>query len=159
MTIPPLKGARGMFLKMLFSLFFILSITNLQAQSTMKKIIKTTDAPAPIGPYSQAVLIGNTLYISGQVPIDPATGNVVSGDIKAEAKQVMKNLANILKAAGMDFTNVVKTTIFLKDMNDFAAVNEIYGSFFTSDFPARETVQAARLPKDVNVEISMIAVK
>jgi len=125
----------------------------------MKKIIETKNAPSPIGPYSQAVLSNNTLYISGQIAIDPSTGNLVSGDIKAEATQVMKNLQAILTEAGMDFSHVVKTGIFLLDMNNFDQVNEVYGSFFTSDFPARETVQVSRLPKDVNVEISMIAVK
>ena len=148
-----------MITRLIFSATILLFSTNLQAQTTMKKIIKTNDAPAPIGPYNQAVLVNNTLYISGQIPLDAATGQMVSGDIKAEAKQVMLNLQHILKAADMNFSNVVKTTIFLKDMNDFAAVNEVYGGYFTSDFPARETVQAARLPKDVAVEISMIAVK
>jgi 2-iminobutanoate/2-iminopropanoate deaminase len=123
----------------------------------MKKIINTTKAPAPIGPYSLAVLVNNTLYISGQVAIDPASGKLILGDIKAEAKQVMENIRSILTEAGMDFNNVVKTGIFLLDMNNFAAVNEVYGSYFAKDFPARETVQVSRLPKDVNVEISMIA--
>ena len=125
---------------------------------TMKKIINTKNAPAPIGPYSQAVIAGNTIYVSGQVPIDPATGAIVSGDIKAEAKQVMENIKAILAEAGISFENIVKTSIFLTDMNNFAAVNEVYGSYFRSDFPARETVQVSRLPKDVQVEISVIAV-
>ncbi|WP_273213188.1 RidA family protein [Runella zeae] len=124
-----------------------------------KKIILTAAAPAPIGPYSQAVLAGNTLYVSGQIPIDPATGNLVVGSIEDEAQQVMRNLEAILKEAGLSFENVVKTSIFLKDMNNFGKVNEVYGQFFTGDYPARETVEVARLPKDVNVEISVIALK
>lgn len=124
-----------------------------------KKIILTAAAPAPIGPYSQAILAGNTLYVSGQIPIDPATGNLVVGSIEDEAQQVMRNLEAILKEAGLGFENVVKTSIFLKDMNNFGKVNEVYGQFFTGDYPARETVEVARLPKDVNVEISVIALK
>ena len=126
----------------------------------MKKIINTSNAPAPIGPYNQAVLCGNTLYISGQIPIDPATGKLIEGDIKKETKQSMENLKSILAEASMDFENVVKSSIFLKDMNQFAEVNEIYGSYFSSETaPARETIEVANLPKFVNVEISMIAVK
>lgn len=123
-----------------------------------KKIINTTNAPAPIGPYNQSVLTGNTLYVSGQIPIDPATGNLVETGIEAATHQVMKNLQAILEAAGMGFQDVVKTTIFLTDMKTFPQVNEVYGTYFTSDFPARETVQVAALPKGVNVEISVIAV-
>jgi 2-iminobutanoate/2-iminopropanoate deaminase len=119
-----------------------------------KEIIFSDKAPAPIGPYSQAVKVNGTLYVSGQIAAELAQ----SGDIKAEAGVVMQNIGHILGAAGMSFGNVVKS-IFLKDMNDFAAVNEIYGSFFKNDPPARETVQVARLPKDVNVEISVIAVE
>jgi len=119
-----------------------------------KQIVYTDQAPAPIGPYSQAVKIGDTLYVSGQVAIELAP----LGDIQAETQKVMENVGAILRAAGMDYTNVVKATIFVKDMNNFGAINEIYGSFFTTDFPARETVEVARLPKDVNVEISVIAV-
>lgn len=125
----------------------------------MKKIITSKNAPAPIGPYSHAVIAGNTLYISGQVGKDPKSGELILTEIKAETKQVMQNLQGILSDAGMDFSNVVKTTIFLKDMNNFAAMNEVYGSYFKKDFPARETVQVSKLPLDVNVEISMIAVK
>lgn len=126
----------------------------------MKKIITTSKAPAPIGPYNQATLIKDTLYISGQIPIDPATGNLVEGDIQAETKQSMENLKAILEEAGMTFENVVKSSIFVKDMNQFAAINEIYGSYFNAETaPARETVEVANLPKFVNVEISMIAVK
>lgn len=124
-----------------------------------KKIIRTDNAPAPIGPYNQAVQFGNMLFISGQIPIDPATGNLVQDNIQAEARQVMKNLEAVLKEAGMDFSNVIKTSIFLMDMGQFAQVNEIYGEYFGDDAPARETVQVAGLPKGVNVEISMIAGK
>ena len=123
-----------------------------------KKIIFTADAPAPIGPYSQAVMVGNLLFVSGQIPTDPATGAVVVGGIQQEARQVMLNIGAVLKAAGLDYRHVVKTSIFLKDMNNFGAVNEVYGHFFTGEYPARETVEVARLPKDVNVEISVIAV-
>ena len=122
-----------------------------------KKIINTTNAPAPIGPYSQAVQAGNLLFISGQIAINPATGNIDAGDAAAEAQQVMENLEAILREAGASFNNVVKTTIFLSDMSLFAAVNEVYGKFFTGAYPARETVAVSTLPKNVNVEISMIA--
>lgn len=126
----------------------------------MKKIINTPKAPAPIGPYNQAVLSGDTLYISGQIPIDPASGNLVEGDIKKETRQSMENLKAILEAADMGFEQVVKSTIFIKDMARFGEINEVYGSYFDGDSaPARETVEVARLPKDVNVEISMIAVR
>jgi 2-iminobutanoate/2-iminopropanoate deaminase len=124
-----------------------------------KTIITTPNAPAPIGPYNQAVLTGDTLFISGQVCIDPATGNLKNKDIQEETHQVMHNLRAILQQVGMDFGNVVKTTIFITDMHQFGAVNEVYGKYFESDFPARETVQVSALPKFVNVEISMIAVK
>ena len=126
----------------------------------MKQIIFTEKAPAPIGPYSQAVLFGDTLYTSGQIAIDPANGELVSGDIQAETKQVMENLEAVLEAAGMTFDNVIKTTIFIMDMNDFAKINEVYGSYLDEKTaPARETVQVAGLPKGVAVEISMIARK
>jgi len=125
----------------------------------MKKIINTPHAPAPIGPYSQAVMTGDMLFISGQVALVPATGELANADLTEETTQVMKNLQAILTEAGMDFSNVVKTTIFLSDMGLFAAVNEIYAGYFTSDFPARETVAVKGLPKNVNVEISMIASK
>ena len=125
----------------------------------MKKVIETKNAPAPIGPYNQAILSGNTLYISGQIPMNPKTNDLVSGNIKMETKQSMENLAAILKAANMTFENVVKSAIFLKDMNQFSEVNEVYGSYFdAATAPARETVEVANLPKFVNVEISMIAV-
>lgn len=125
----------------------------------MKKIIITPDAPAPIGPYNQAVQSGDMLFVSGQIALIPGTSDLFNNDIAAETNQVMKNLKAILGAAGMGFGNVVKTTIFLSDMSLFTAVNEIYGSFFESDFPARETVAVKGLPKNVNVEISMIASK
>jgi 2-iminobutanoate/2-iminopropanoate deaminase len=124
-----------------------------------KTIITTSTAPSPIGPYSQAVLTGNMLFVSGQVCIDPATGTLKNKDIQEETHQVMHNLKNILQAAGLDFRHVVKTTIFLTDMNQFGAMNEVYGKYFDADFPARETVQVSALPRFVNVEISMIAVK
>ncbi|WP_299242545.1 RidA family protein [uncultured Aquimarina sp.] len=126
----------------------------------MKKIITTSKAPAPIGPYNQAILNGNTLYTSGQIAINPETGELVMDDIKTEAEQVMQNLKAILDEVGMTFENVIKTTIFLSDMNNFSKVNEIYGNYFDEDTaPARETVAVAALPKFVNVEISVIAIK
>ena len=123
----------------------------------MKKIIKTDKAPAPIGPYNQAILSNGTLYISGQIAIVPATGNLLLEDVETETHQVMKNLQAILAEANMSFENVIKTSIFLMDMGSFAKVNEVYGAYFTDNFPARETVQVSCLPKNVNVEISMIA--
>jgi 2-iminobutanoate/2-iminopropanoate deaminase len=126
----------------------------------MKKIISTPNAPTPIGPYNQAVLSGNTLYISGQIPMDPRTGNLVEGDIAKETRQSMENLKAILVEADMNFENVVKTSIFLKDMHQFGDVNKVYASYFDEETaPARETVEVANLPRFVNVEISMIAVK
>ncbi len=121
----------------------------------MKKVIFTEKAPAAIGPYSQAILAGNTLFISGQIALDLAPQN----DIAAETRKIMENLGHILAEAGMDYSHVVKCGIFLKNMDDFTVVNEVYGTFFTENPPARETVQVARLPRDVNVEISAIAVK
>lgn len=126
----------------------------------MKKIIFTEKAPAPIGPYNQAVLSGNTLYASGQIAINPASGEIITDNINDETTQVMQNIAAILEAANMTFENVVKATIFIMDMNNFAAINAIYGSYFDEKTaPARETVQVACLPKNVNVEISVIAVQ
>ena len=125
----------------------------------MKNIIFTENAPVPIGPYNQAVLKGNTLYTSGQIAINPATGELVTDTIESETKQVMQNMKAVLEAAGMTFENVVKTTIFIMDMNDFGKINTVYGSYFNEKTaPARETVQVACLPKNVNVEISMIAI-
>ena len=125
----------------------------------MKKVIKTTEAPSPIGPYNQAILVDNTLYASGQIALDPKTMELVNENIQVETTQVMKNLSEVLKAAGMGFANVVKTTIYLADMGDFTLVNEVYGGYFNDDdAPARETVQVAQLPKNVRVEISVIAI-
>ena len=124
-----------------------------------KQIIITPDAPAPIGPYNQATLSGNMLFISGQICIDPVSGELKNKDIQEETHQVMKNLKAILAAAEMNFGHVLKTTIFITDMHQFGAVNEVYGKYFENDFPARETVQVSALPKFVNVEISMIAVR
>lgn len=124
-----------------------------------KKIVTSKNAPEPIGPYSHGVMIGNTLYTSGQVAKDAVTGKMIQTDIKAETKKVMENLKAILTEAGMDFSHVVKTTIYCTDLGNFAAINEVYGSFFTSNFPARETVQVVKLPLNANVEISVVAVK
>jgi 2-iminobutanoate/2-iminopropanoate deaminase len=123
----------------------------------MKQIIFTPQAPAPIGPYSQAVRAGNVLYVSGQVALDATHGTMVQTDITAETHQVMCNLQAVLQAAQTGFENIIKTTIFLTDLNDFSAVNEVYASYFTHDYPARETVQVSRLPRNANVEISVMA--
>ncbi|MDN3667063.1 RidA family protein [Algibacter miyuki] len=126
----------------------------------MKTIITTPNAPAPIGPYNQAILTGNTLYTSGQIAINPETGELILDDIKTETTQVMNNLKAVLSAAGMTFENVIKSTIFISNMDDFSNINNVYGSYFNdATAPARETVQVAKLPKNVNVEISVIAVK
>jgi len=125
----------------------------------MKTIVNTEKAPAPIGPYNQAVKVGNMLFTSGQIALNPETGELNTTDIIEETKLVMSNIGAILEEAGMDFPNVVKSSIFIKDMNQFATINEVYGSYFTKDEPARETVEVARLPKDVNIEISVIASK
>jgi 2-iminobutanoate/2-iminopropanoate deaminase len=130
-----------------------------QLKIMTKKIIKSENAPAPIGPYSHAVEVNGMLFVSGQIGKDPKTGDLILSDIASETKQVMENLKAILNNAGYGFEHVVKTTIFLSDMNNFAAVNEVYGSYFTGNYPARETVQVAKLPLNVNVEISVIAVK
>ncbi|MAC85676.1 MAG: reactive intermediate/imine deaminase [Flavobacteriales bacterium] len=125
----------------------------------MKIVIETKNAPTPIGPYSQAVLSGNTLYTSGQIAFKPETGELVLDTIENETQQVMSNMSAVLAEAGMTFDNVIKTSIFISDMDNFSRINEVYAQYFTANFPARETVEVARLPKDVNVEISMIAVK
>ena len=126
----------------------------------MKKIIRTEKAPAPIGPYNQAVLAGDTLYVSGQIALDPDSGAMVLGNIEDETEQVMKNLSAVLAAAGLNFSHVVKSSIFVKDMHQFARINEVYARYFDpAEAPARETVEVANLPKFVNVEISMIAKK
>lgn len=123
----------------------------------MKEVITTSKAPSPIGPYSQAIKSGKLLFVSGQIAINPSTGKLTLDNINEEATQIMRNLGEILKAAGMDYTNIVKTTIFLTSMNNYSAVNDVYGSFFKEAFPARETVQVSRLPRDVNIEISVVA--
>lgn len=125
----------------------------------MKKIIKTPNAPAPIGPYNQAIMVDNTLYVSGQIPIDPKKGELIQGNVDDQTVQVMENLGAILDAAGMRFSDVVKCSIFISDMKNFPRVNEVYGSFFPTDPPARETVQICVLPMNVDIEISCIAVK
>ena len=125
----------------------------------MKTIVETSQAPAPIGPYSQAVLSGNTLYTSGQIAINPKSGDLVLNSIEEETHQVMTNVKAVLEEAGMTFDHVIKSSIIISDMDNFARINDVYGQYFTADFPARETVEVARLPKDVNVEISMIAIK
>jgi len=123
----------------------------------MKQAISSGDAPKAIGPYSQAVKAGQLLFLSGQVPLDPATGQMIDGDIAAQTRRVFENLGAVLKAGGRSFADVVRTTVFLADMNDFAAMNEVYGQYFTEPYPARATVQVARLPKDARVEIDLIA--
>ncbi len=123
----------------------------------MKEIITTSNAPGAIGPYSQAVKVGGMVYCSGQIPIDPATGEFVSAEVAEQTDQVLKNLAAVLEAAGSGLNNVVKTTVFLADMNDFAEMNEVYGRYFNENEPARATVQAARLPRDARVEIECVA--
>lgn len=123
----------------------------------MKKVINSPKAPAPIGPYSQAVKVNEMLYLSGQIALNAETGSLVDSSIQDETHQVMKNIGYVLAEAGLDFTHIIKCSIFLKDMDNFNAVNQVYGSYFISDFPARECVQVAKLPKDVNVEITAIA--
>ncbi len=124
-----------------------------------KEVVYSLEAPKPIGPYSQAVWAGDTLFVSGQIALDPASGELIQGNIETETKAVLNNVNAILEKAGVGFSNIVKTSIFLKNMDDFAAVNAVYASYFTADFPARETVQVSKLPKDVNVEISVIAIR
>jgi 2-iminobutanoate/2-iminopropanoate deaminase len=124
----------------------------------MKKIISTTEAPAAVGPYSQAVRIGNFVFCSGQIPLDPKSSKMIQGDTRAQTRRVMENISAVLRAEGLAFENIIKTTIFLTDLADFQTVNELYGSYFKSDPPARSTVQVAALPKDADVEIEVIAV-
>ena len=126
----------------------------------MKRVIATTEAPAAVGPYSQAIAVGDLLFCAGQIPLDPATGNIVSGSVAEQTAQVLKNLRAVLKAAGSDLDRAVKTTVFLKDMNDFGAMNEVYGrpEYFGAAPPARSTVEVARLPRDVRVEIEVVAI-
>ena len=123
----------------------------------MKQVIASSDAPKAIGPYSPAVRTGDLLFISGQIPLDPATGNVVEGDIAAQTRRVLDNIGALLEAGGLTFRDVVRTTIFLADINDFSTVNTVYGTYFSEPYPARATVQVARLPKDSRVEIDAIA--
>ena len=124
----------------------------------MRQAVSTSSAPQAIGPYSQAIKAGNLVFVSGQIPIDPATGTLIDGDIATQTRRVFQNLSAILEAAGTSLDHVVRTTVYLADMNDFAAMNEVYATFFASPAPARATVQAARLPKDARVEIDVIAV-
>ena len=124
----------------------------------MKKVISTDKAPAAIGPYSQAIEVNGMVYTSGIIPVDPATGNIPQGSVD-QAKQALTNLSNLLEAAGTSMDNVIKTTVFIKEMNDFGAINEVYATYFTGDFPARSCVEVARLPKDVMLEIEAIAIK
>jgi 2-iminobutanoate/2-iminopropanoate deaminase len=124
----------------------------------VRQAVSTQSAPKAIGPYSQGVRTGSLLFVSGQVPIDPATGNLIDGDIAAQTRRVFRNIGEILKAGGASFDHVVRTTVFLADMNDFAAMNDVYGTFFSSPFPARATVQVSRLPKDARIEIDAIAI-
>ena len=123
----------------------------------MKQAVSSPNAPKAIGPYSQAIRVGELLFAAGQIPTDPATGAMIDGDVAAQTRRVFDNLAAVLAAANLSFANVVKTTVFLADMNDFAAVNEVYGTYFSEPYPARATVQVARLPKDARVEIDLIA--
>jgi 2-iminobutanoate/2-iminopropanoate deaminase len=122
------------------------------------RIVNTDKAPAAIGPYSQAVVTGNTVFTSGQIPLDPATGEIVQGDIELQARQVLENLKAVLNAAGTDLSKVIKTTVFIKDMNEFGAINKIYGEYFSAPYPARSCVEVARLPKDVCIEIEAMAI-
>ena len=124
----------------------------------MRQAVSTPSAPQAIGPYSQGIRAGSLLFVSGQVPIDPATGNIIAGDIAAQTRRVFDNIGALLTAAGLSYNNIVRTTVFLADMNDFAAMNEVYGTYFTSPAPARSTIQAARLPRDARVEIDVIAI-
>jgi len=143
--------------KFLF-IFLILYSPSIYQQTNMKTIINSKHAPKPVGPYSQAVRAGNTLYISGQVAIDPISNTIIKSNIEDETTQIMKNIENILNEAGLMFDNVVRTKIYLTNMNDFSAVNNVYGSYFKSNPPARTTIEVSGLPLGVNVEIDMIAV-
>ncbi len=146
----------GLFLAVLF---IFAGCTSSPSKQIVKKVISTENAPKAIGPYSQAIQIGNTLYCSGQIAINPQTGDLVTGDIQAETEQVLKNLGAVLNASGMSFEDVVKATVYMKDIADYKAINSVYAKYFKSKPPARAAVQVANLPKNVNVEISVIAVK
>jgi len=145
-------------MKRLIFIFLILYSSSIYQQTNMKTIINSDNAPKPVGPYSQAVRAGNTLYISGQVAIDPISNTIIKSNIEDETTQIMKNIENILNEAGLMFDNVVRTKIYLTNMNDFSAVNNVYGSYFKSNPPARTTIEVSGLPLGVNVEIDMIAV-
>ena len=139
---------------------FLLSLAiSAMAFAQEKTVIKTSEAPAAIGPYSQAIMVGNALYCSGQIALDPATGKMVTENIQAETRQVLKNLGAVLRAAGMNYSNVVQATVYLADLNDYKTMNEIYAEFFKENPPARAAVQVARLPRDARVEIACIAMK
>jgi 2-iminobutanoate/2-iminopropanoate deaminase len=125
----------------------------------MKTVISSAEAPAAVGPYSQAISVGNFVFCAGQIPLDPATGNLVEGDVTAQTRRVLENLKAVLAAAGVTLSDVVKSTVFLQDMNDFAAMNAVYAEYFAAPFPARSTIQVARLPKDARVEIEVIAAR
>jgi 2-iminobutanoate/2-iminopropanoate deaminase len=141
------------------SLVLVSGVISCAWQPTSKSIITTGQAPKAIGPYSQAVLTGDTLYLSGQIAIDPATGELIQGDIEKETRQVLDNMGAVLEAAGMDFANIVQVQIFLKDLDHYGLVNQIYASYFESNYPARACVQVARLPKDLSIEIMAVAVQ
>lgn len=143
----------------ILTIFLVLSALVIVKSDAGKEVIFTEFAPKPIGPYSQAIFVNNTLYLAGQIGLNPQSGSLVKGDIEKETEQVMANLQAVLTKAGLDFSNVVKTTIYLKEISDFQQVNNIYSKYFKSSPPARETVQVSKLPKEANIEISMIAVK
>jgi 2-iminobutanoate/2-iminopropanoate deaminase len=155
---PVLSEAEGLRITHRFGVVCFVRVGFVAKIAAMKKIISTNEAPAAIGPYSQAVRSGNFLFCSGQIPLDPKSGQIVAGDISAQTRRVLDNIAALLKAEGANFEDVVKTTIFLTDLGDFQTVNEIYGSYFKQDPPARSTVQVAALPKGANVEIEAIAI-
>lgn len=146
-------------ISVLILLFLVAGCNSNQTNSVEKVVIKSPDAPAAIGPYSQAIQVGNTLYCSGQIAIDPVTGELVNESIEAETEQVLKNLGAVLKAAGMDYSDVVRATVFMSDMENYGRINAVYAKYFTEKPPARAAMQVANLPKYVNVEISCIAVK
>ena len=150
---------RWIWMTLISGLLFWNCGTPSQERAPAKKMISTQDAPAAIGPYSQAVLVGNTLYCSGQIAIDPATGELITSDIEAETRQVLDNLGAVLRAAGMDYQDVVRATVYLADISDYGKVNAVYSEYFRESKPARAAMQVAHLPKSVNVEISCIAVK
>jgi 2-iminobutanoate/2-iminopropanoate deaminase len=141
---------------LMFSIFFLLS--TISGGKMEKKVVFTEKAPKPIGPYSQAIIAGNLIFIAGQIPIDPATNQVVQGDIKEQTRRVLENLRAILESVGATFDDVVKVTIYMKDLNEFSAMNEVYSEYFKNSPPARTTVEVSRLPRDVKIEIDLIAI-